>query len=45
MIALVATAAVRGVDSYPVQVEVNLTSGLPAFTVVGLAEGAVREGR
>jgi len=45
MIALVTTAAVRGVDSYPVQVEVNLTSGLPAFTVVGLAEGAVREGR
>jgi len=45
MIAHVVTAAVRGVDSYPVTVEVNLASGLPAFTVVGLAEGAVREGR
>lgn len=45
MIAHVTTAAVRGVDSYPVHVEVNLASGLPAFTVVGLAEGAVREGR
>jgi len=45
MIAHVTTAAIRGVDSYPVQVEVNLVSGLPAFTVVGLAEGAVREGR
>lgn len=45
MLAIVDTAAVRGVDSYPVRVEVNLVSGLPAFTVVGLAEGAVREGR
>jgi len=45
MIAHVTTAAIRGIDSFPVQVEVNLVSGLPAFTVVGLAEGAVREGR
>ncbi len=45
MLARVITAAVQGVDSYLVQVEVNLASGLPAFTVVGLAEGAVREGR
>lgn len=39
------TAAVRGVDSDLIRVEVNLASGLPAFSVVGLAEGAVREGR
>lgn len=45
MLARVTTAAVRGVDSYLVRVEVNLASGLPTFTVVGLAEGAVREGR
>ena len=45
MIAHVTTAAVRGVDSYRVQVAVNLAPGLPAFTVVGLAAGAVREGR
>ncbi len=45
MLAHVITAAVRGVDSYLVRVEVNLAPGLPAFAVVGLAEGAVREGR
>jgi magnesium chelatase family protein len=45
MLAHVLTAAVRGVDSYLVRVEVNLAPGLPAFAVVGLAQGAVREGR
>ncbi|MEQ8329002.1 MAG: YifB family Mg chelatase-like AAA ATPase [Longimicrobiales bacterium] len=45
MLAHVTTAALRGVDGYPVRVEVALTSGLPCFTVVGLAESAVREGR
>jgi magnesium chelatase family protein len=45
MLACIMTAAVRGVDSYLVRVEVGLASGLPSFTVVGLAEGAVREGR
>lgn len=45
MLAHVLTAAVRGVESYLVRVEVNLAPGLPAFAVVGLAESAVREGR
>ncbi len=45
MLAHVTTGAVRGVESYLVRVEVNLAPGLPSFTVVGLAESAVREGR
>ena len=45
MLATIASAALRGVESYLVRVEVNLAPGLPSFTVVGLAEGAVREGR
>ena len=45
MLAHVKTGAVHGVDPFLVSVEVNLTSGLPTFTVVGLAHGAVREGR
>lgn len=45
MLASVASAAVRGVESYLVRVEVSLAPGLPSFAVVGLAEGAVREGR
>ena len=39
------TAGLEGVDGLPVTVEVGLTTGLPAFTVVGLAQSAVREGR
>jgi magnesium chelatase family protein len=45
MLARVLTGSVRGVDAFPVCVEVNIASGLPAFTVVGLAQGSVREGR
>ena len=45
MLASVASAAVRGVESYLIRVEVNLAPGLPSFAVVGLPEGAVREGR
>ena len=45
MLASVASAAVRGVENYLVRVEVSLAPGLPSFAVVGLAEGAVREGR
>ena len=42
MFSQVHTAALRGVESFLVKVEVNLSSGLPAFTVVGLPHGAVR---
>ncbi len=45
MLAQLVSAALQGVESYLVRVEVNLGSGLPSFAVVGLAEGAVREGR
>lgn len=45
MLAQVTSAALQGVDSYLVKVEVNLGQGIPSFSVVGLAEGAVREGR
>jgi hypothetical protein len=45
MFSHVHTAALRGVESFLVKVEVNLSSGLPAFTVVGLPHGAVRENR
>ena len=45
MLASVASAAVRVVESYLIRVEVNLAPELPSFVVVGLPEGAVREGR
>lgn len=45
MLARVRSAAVLGIDAYPVEVEVDLANGLPSFTTVGLPHGAVREGR
>ncbi|MBM4182799.1 MAG: YifB family Mg chelatase-like AAA ATPase [Gemmatimonadetes bacterium] len=45
MLAHVHTAAVVGIEPFPIRVDVHLCSGLPSFTVVGLANGAVREGR
>ena len=45
MIARVITFAVDGVSSRRVWVEADIRSGLPAFTVVGLADKAVREAR
>jgi magnesium chelatase family protein len=45
MLAHVRTGSVVGIDAMSVRVEVALASALPAFTVVGLAQGSVREGR
>lgn len=46
MIAKVATAALLGIDGFSIELEVDLArSGLPAFSMVGLAEGAVRESK
>jgi magnesium chelatase family protein len=45
MLAALRSAAVVGIDAYDVTVEVDVAPGLPAFTLVGLASGAVRESR
>src|SRR3979411_1395946 len=45
MLARIATFAIDGVDSRQVWVEVDIRSGLPAFTIVGLGDAAVRESR
>ena len=45
MLASVATFTLIGVDSHEVTVEVDVRRGLPAFTVVGLPDTAVRESR
>ena len=39
------TRAQLGIDAFEVRVEVHIANGLPAFTVVGLPETAVREAR
>jgi magnesium chelatase family protein len=45
MQASVLTATIRGVEAVPVEVQADVTSGLPSFTIVGLADAAVLEAR
>ena len=45
MLACFRTAAVFGVEACPVNVEVDVSFGLPSFTMVGLPDASVRESR
>jgi magnesium chelatase family protein len=45
MFAIARTFALVGVAAEPVHVEVDIGSGLPSFTIVGLPDAAVRESR
>lgn len=45
MLARIATFAIDGIDPRHVSVEVDIRPGLPAFTIVGLGDAAVRESR
>jgi len=45
MLANVFSSSVIGIDAYTVAVEVDISRGLPSFSTVGLAEGAVRESK
>ena len=44
-LAIVRSRALDGLDAAAVRVEVHLANGLPAFTLVGLAETEVKESR
>ena len=45
MVSHVTTAAFSGIDTTPVQVQVHISPGLPAFTIVGLPDKAIAESR
>ncbi|HEY7503595.1 MAG TPA: YifB family Mg chelatase-like AAA ATPase [Gemmatimonadales bacterium] len=45
MLSRIRSAAVLGIDAYPVEVEVDISNGMPCFSTVGLPNGAVKEGR
>ncbi len=46
MLATVFTSLVVGIDAFLVRMEIDLSrSGIPAFRMVGLAEGAAKEGK
>ncbi|MDZ4745928.1 MAG: YifB family Mg chelatase-like AAA ATPase [bacterium] len=39
------SAAVFGISAFPVEIEAHIENGLPAFQIVGLPDGAIRESR
>jgi len=45
VLACLRSAAVFGIEAYPVQIEVDVSFGLPSFTMVGLPDATVRESR
>jgi len=45
MVSRIQSSAVLGVDAYRVEVEVDVTPGLPSFTIVGLPEASVKESK
>ncbi len=45
MLATVSTFSIDGVEPRHISVEVDISQGLPAFTIVGLGDAAVRESR
>ena len=45
MLANVLSSAVLGIEAFLVEVEVDITRGLPAFATVGLPEAAVKESK
>ncbi len=45
MLAKVLSSTLIGIDAYPVDVEVDISSGLPAFSIVGLPDNAVKESK
>ncbi|MFQ5442451.1 MAG: YifB family Mg chelatase-like AAA ATPase [Thermodesulfobacteriota bacterium] len=45
MLAKVLSSATLGIDAYPVEVEVDISRGLPAFSTVGLPDNAVKESK
>jgi len=44
-LSVITSRALDGLAAPPVQVEVHLANGLPAFTLVGLADTEVKEAR
>ena len=45
MLTTLSAASLLGIDALRVDIEANVSSGLPAFTVVGLPDNAVKESR
>ena len=45
MLAMARTCAVMGLEGFVIEVEVDISAGLPAFNIVGLPDTSVQEAR
>jgi magnesium chelatase family protein len=45
MLSKIKSAAISGIDAYEVEVEVDITFGLPGFSIVGLPDASVKESK
>ncbi|MFA5410839.1 MAG: YifB family Mg chelatase-like AAA ATPase [Candidatus Omnitrophota bacterium] len=45
MLARVFSFGLLGIEAYPIEIEVDVSPGLPAVTLVGLADAAIRESK
>lgn len=45
MLAKVFSFGLLGIEAYPIEIEIDISRGLPAVTLVGLADTAIRESR
>jgi magnesium chelatase family protein len=45
MLSKIKSAAILGIDAYEVEVEVDITFGLPGFSIVGLPDASVKESK
>lgn len=45
MLAFCESASIYGLKSFPVRVEVDISTGIPSFSVVGLPDAAIQESR
>ncbi|MFH1199048.1 MAG: YifB family Mg chelatase-like AAA ATPase [Candidatus Omnitrophota bacterium] len=45
MLAKILSFGLMGIEAYPIEIEVDISSGLPTVTLVGLADTAIRESK
>lgn len=45
MLAKVFSFGLLGIEAYPIEIEVDVSNGLPAITLVGLADAAIKESK
>lgn len=45
MLSKIKSCALEGIDGYPVEVEVDITQGMPSFAIVGLGDAAINEAK